>query len=78
MDKGLEKKIVFFGCPLDGDERHESIQEKLSLMGTPGSRRRPLRRDHENHPPGSEPRDLVGKRFPRRARLASPYPLFNR
>jgi len=36
MDKGLEKKIIFFGCPLDGDERHESIQEKLSLMGTPG------------------------------------------
>jgi len=36
MDKGSKKKIVFFGCPLDGDERHESIQEKLSLMGTPG------------------------------------------
>jgi arginase family enzyme len=35
MDKSLDKKIVFFGCPLDGDERHESIQEKLSLMGTP-------------------------------------------
>ncbi len=32
MDKGLNKKVVFFGCPLDGDERHESIQEKLSLM----------------------------------------------
>jgi len=31
MDKGLEKKIIFFGCPLDGDERHESIQEKLVL-----------------------------------------------
>jgi arginase family enzyme len=27
------KKIVFFGCPLDADERHEAIQEKLSLMG---------------------------------------------
>ena len=37
MDKGLNKKVVFFGCPLDGDERHESIQEKLSLMGTQGS-----------------------------------------
>jgi arginase family enzyme len=36
MDKSLEKKIIFFGCPLDGDERHESIEEKLSLMGTPG------------------------------------------
>ena len=37
MDKDSAKKIIFFGCPLDGDERHESIQEKLSLMGTPGS-----------------------------------------
>ena len=33
MEKGPERKIIFFGCPLDGDERHESIQEKLSLMG---------------------------------------------
>ncbi|MGZ3605672.1 MAG: arginase family protein [Thermodesulfobacteriota bacterium] len=37
MDKGLNRKVVFFGCPLDGDERHESIQEKLSLMGIQGS-----------------------------------------
>ena len=37
MGKGLNKKVVFFGCPLDGDERHESIQEKLSLMGIHGS-----------------------------------------
>lgn len=37
MDKGLNKKVVFFGCPLDGDERHESIQEKLSLMGIHGT-----------------------------------------
>ena len=36
MDKGLNKKVAFFGCPLDGDERHESIQEKLSLMGIEG------------------------------------------
>ena len=36
MDKGSEKKIVFFGCPLDGDERHESIQEKLALKGIKG------------------------------------------
>ena len=28
-----EKKVVFFGCPLDSDERDESIQEKLSCMG---------------------------------------------
>ena len=31
------KKIVFFGCPLDGDERHESIQEKLALEGIKGT-----------------------------------------
>jgi arginase family enzyme len=36
MDKGSEKKIVFFGCPLDGDERHESIQEKIALKGIKG------------------------------------------
>lgn len=33
MKKDPEKKIIFFGCPLDADERHESIQEKLSLKG---------------------------------------------
>jgi len=27
------RKIIFFGCPLDGDERHESIQEKLAFKG---------------------------------------------
>ncbi len=36
MGKGVERKIIFFGCPLDGDERHESIQEKLALKGTHG------------------------------------------
>jgi arginase family enzyme len=36
MDKGLDKKIIFFGCPLDGDERHESIQEKLALKEAKG------------------------------------------
>jgi arginase family enzyme len=36
MEKGLERKIVFFGCPLDGDERHQSIQEKLALKGIKG------------------------------------------
>ncbi len=36
MNKGLDKKIVFFGCPLDGDERHESIQEKLVLKEIQG------------------------------------------
>jgi len=33
----IQIKDHIFWCPLDGDERHESIQEKLSLMGTPGS-----------------------------------------
>jgi arginase family enzyme len=33
MVKDSKKKIVFFGCPLDGDERHESIKEKLALRG---------------------------------------------
>ncbi len=36
MDERRNKKVVIFGCPLDGDERHESIQEKLSLMGNQG------------------------------------------
>lgn len=36
MKKGPERKIIFFGCPLDGDERHESIQEKLALKGVKG------------------------------------------
>ena len=28
-----EKKVVFFGCPLDSDERDESVREKISCMG---------------------------------------------
>ncbi len=28
MDKTIEEKIVFFGCPLDSDEREESIRER--------------------------------------------------
>ena len=31
--QAMERKIVFFGCPLDADERHESIQEKLAFKG---------------------------------------------
>jgi len=27
------KKVIFFGCPLDSDERDESIREKISCMG---------------------------------------------
>ncbi|MGB9627433.1 MAG: arginase family protein [Thermodesulfobacteriota bacterium] len=30
----MGEKIIFFGCPLDGDERYESIQEKLAFIGT--------------------------------------------
>jgi len=33
IERPPQRKIVFFGCPLDGDERHESIQEKLALKG---------------------------------------------
>jgi len=36
IGKSFGKKIVFFGCPLDADERHESIQEKLALRGVQG------------------------------------------
>ncbi len=28
-----DRKVVFFGCPLDPDERDESVREKLSSMG---------------------------------------------
>jgi len=28
-----DKKVVFFGCPLDSDERDESVQEKLGCLG---------------------------------------------
>jgi len=31
------KKTIFFGCPLDGDERHDSIQEKLALKEFKGA-----------------------------------------
>ena len=30
------KKVVFFGCPLDSDERDDSLGEKLSCMGAAG------------------------------------------
>jgi len=29
----MDKKIVFFGCPFDCDEKHESIMEKQSCIG---------------------------------------------
>jgi len=29
-----EKKVVFFGCPLDCDEKHEAIQEKRAVVRT--------------------------------------------
>lgn len=34
--KGHERKVVFFGCPLDSDEKDDSIQEKLSINGPSG------------------------------------------
>jgi arginase family enzyme len=37
IEKPPQRKVVFFGCPLDGDERHESIQEKLALKGIKGA-----------------------------------------
>jgi arginase family enzyme len=36
IEKTPQRKVVFFGCPLDGDERHESIEEKLALKGVKG------------------------------------------
>ncbi len=33
VERPSQKKVVFFGCPLDGDERHGSIEEKLALIG---------------------------------------------
>ncbi|NWG02582.1 MAG: arginase family protein [Syntrophaceae bacterium] len=36
MHNDSKKKIIFLGCPLDGDERHDSIQEKLALKGARG------------------------------------------
>ena len=34
MEEINGKKVVFFGCPLDSDERDESVREKLSCIGT--------------------------------------------
>ncbi|MBW1731065.1 MAG: arginase family protein [Deltaproteobacteria bacterium] len=28
----MERKVIFFGCPLDCDEREEAVREKLNLM----------------------------------------------
>lgn len=33
VKQSSNKKVIFFGCPLDSDERDESIQEKLSCIG---------------------------------------------
>jgi len=33
MNIGEEKRITFFGCPLDSDERDESILEKMAIGG---------------------------------------------
>lgn len=47
--KGHERKVIFFGCPLDSDEKDDSIQEKLSING-PGE---------ENDDPYSFIMDLI-------------------
>ena len=36
MNGTTDKKIVFFGCPLDCDEKYDSIQEKLNGLWTMG------------------------------------------
>jgi arginase family enzyme len=36
MEASNAKKVVFFGCPLDSDERDESVREKLSCMAAEG------------------------------------------
>ena len=36
MSGTTDKKIVFFGCPLDCDEKYDSIQEKLNGLWTMG------------------------------------------
>ncbi len=36
MEKNSENKLIFFGCPLDCDEKHDSIKEKLSGGWIPG------------------------------------------
>jgi len=36
MNGMVDKKIVFFGCPLDCDEKFDSIQEKLNGLWTMG------------------------------------------
>ncbi len=34
MNDQLNKKIIFFGCPMDCDEKYDSIQEKLHILRT--------------------------------------------
>lgn len=34
MKNKLDKKIMFFGCPMDCDEKYDSIQEKLHMVRT--------------------------------------------
>ena len=32
LENIIDKKVVFFGCPMDSDERDESVQEKLAAI----------------------------------------------
>ncbi len=34
MKRQINKKIMFFGCPMDCDEKYDSIQEKLNILRT--------------------------------------------
>jgi len=36
MSEEIKKKVVFFGCPLDCDEKEESVREKLQSEAIPG------------------------------------------
>lgn len=42
MYRAAEKRVVLFGCPLDCDEKHDAIQEKLSTPWTGGPADDPL------------------------------------
>lgn len=42
MEENLIKKLVFFGCPMDCDEKYDSIQDKLSGLWVSGNKNDPF------------------------------------
>ncbi|MFH1152371.1 MAG: arginase family protein [Pseudomonadota bacterium] len=42
MEAKHDKNVVFFGCPLDSDEKYDSIQDKLNGLWTTGKSDDPL------------------------------------